>query len=97
MLFNHRDSESTGFFALSVSVVYSRPSRPRSCGPARAIRCAAAMRDQLKLVNITIRAGVHTGEVNRGGRKLRGTGKADGQGHDRCRNASDFHGFDILE
>jgi len=41
-------------------------------GPARAIRCAAAMRDQLKLVDIAIRAGVHTGEVNRDGRKVRG-------------------------
>ena len=32
-------------------------------GPARAIRCAVAIRDQLREVGVAIRAGVHTGEV----------------------------------
>jgi class 3 adenylate cyclase len=32
-------------------------------GPGRAIRCAAALRDALIPLNITIRAGLHTGEV----------------------------------
>ena len=32
-------------------------------GPARAIRCASAIRDELWGIGITIRAGVHTGEV----------------------------------
>jgi pimeloyl-ACP methyl ester carboxylesterase len=32
-------------------------------GPARAIRCAVAIRDQLGKVGVAIRAGVHTGEV----------------------------------
>ena len=32
-------------------------------GPARAIRCAAAIRDELRGIGIDVRAGVHTGEV----------------------------------
>ena len=32
-------------------------------GPARAVRCAGAMRDALQPLGISIRAGVHTGEV----------------------------------
>ena len=32
-------------------------------GPARAIRCAAAIRDELQGIGIDVRAGVHTGEV----------------------------------
>ena len=32
-------------------------------GPARAIRCALAIRDALRSVEIEIRAGLHTGEV----------------------------------
>jgi class 3 adenylate cyclase len=32
-------------------------------GPARAIRCAAAIRDDLEAIGIVIRAGIHTGEV----------------------------------
>ncbi len=31
-------------------------------GPSRAIRCAKAIRDAVKLLNIEIRAGIHTGE-----------------------------------
>ena len=32
-------------------------------GPARAIRCAAAIRDELAAIGIEIRVGIHTGEV----------------------------------
>jgi class 3 adenylate cyclase len=34
-------------------------------GPARAIRCALAIRDALQLLDLEVRAGVHTGEVER--------------------------------
>jgi pimeloyl-ACP methyl ester carboxylesterase/class 3 adenylate cyclase len=34
-------------------------------GPARAIRCAAAIRDGLAEIGLEVRAGVHTGEVER--------------------------------
>jgi class 3 adenylate cyclase len=37
-------------------------------GPARAVRCAAAIRDSLAERGITVRAGLHTGEIElRGG------------------------------
>jgi class 3 adenylate cyclase len=32
-------------------------------GPARAIRCAVAIRDNLSQIGIGVRAGIHTGEV----------------------------------
>ncbi len=32
-------------------------------GPARAIRCADAIRDELQAIGIDVRAGIHTGEV----------------------------------
>jgi class 3 adenylate cyclase/alpha-beta hydrolase superfamily lysophospholipase len=32
-------------------------------GPARAIRCAGSIRDDLQQIGITVRAGIHTGEV----------------------------------
>jgi class 3 adenylate cyclase len=38
-------------------------------GPARAIRCACAIRDSLRDIGVPVRAGLHTGEVER-----RGTG-----------------------
>jgi class 3 adenylate cyclase len=42
-------------------------------GPARAIRCAAAIRERLQAVGLDVRAGVHTGEVERpAGGKPRG-------------------------
>ena len=41
-------------------------------GPARAIRCAAAMGRQVKELGIDIRAGLHTGEVERAGEKVSG-------------------------
>jgi class 3 adenylate cyclase len=41
-------------------------------GPARAIRCACAIRDQLRTLGLEIRAGLHTGECERVGAKLQG-------------------------
>jgi class 3 adenylate cyclase len=41
-------------------------------GPARAIRCACAIREGVKSLGLQIRAGVHTGEVERSKEGLRG-------------------------
>jgi class 3 adenylate cyclase len=41
-------------------------------GPARAIRCACAIRDSIDSLGLQIRAGVHTGEVERSDQGLRG-------------------------
>jgi class 3 adenylate cyclase len=41
-------------------------------GPARAIRCACAIRDAVKRLDISIRAGVHTGECEVMGSKVGG-------------------------
>ncbi len=41
-------------------------------GPARAIRCACAIRDTVRDLGIEIRAGLHTGEVERQGQAVRG-------------------------
>ena len=41
-------------------------------GPARAIRCACAIRDQVRTLGLEIRAGLHTGECERVGVKLVG-------------------------
>jgi len=41
-------------------------------GPARAIRCAAAIRDAVREIGVEIRAGLHTGEVERKGRSVMG-------------------------
>jgi class 3 adenylate cyclase len=41
-------------------------------GPARAIRCAAAMSDALSGIGLAIRAGVHTGEVEVRGQNIGG-------------------------
>lgn len=43
-------------------------------GPARAIRCGLAIRDQLRDLGIDIRAGVHTSEVELVGDDIRGLG-----------------------
>ena len=43
-------------------------------GPGRAIRCAAALREALAPLGITIRAGLHTGEVERRGDDIGGIG-----------------------
>jgi class 3 adenylate cyclase/pimeloyl-ACP methyl ester carboxylesterase len=41
-------------------------------GPARGIRCACAIRDAVSILNITIRAGLHTGECEVMGDKVSG-------------------------
>jgi pimeloyl-ACP methyl ester carboxylesterase len=41
-------------------------------GPARAIRCACAMKDAVRTLGIEIRAGLHTGEVELAGSEVRG-------------------------
>ena len=45
-------------------------------GPARAIRCALAIRDGLRPLNLEIRAGVHTAEVELVGPSVRGVAVA---------------------
>lgn len=41
-------------------------------GPARAIRCACAVRDAVAALGLTIRSGLHTGECERNGDKIAG-------------------------
>ena len=41
-------------------------------GPARAIRCAVAITQAVRLIGLEIRAGVHTGEVERTDRNVAG-------------------------
>lgn len=41
-------------------------------GPARAIRCAGAIRDAVRALGIEVRCGVHTGECEVAGEKLAG-------------------------
>jgi class 3 adenylate cyclase len=41
-------------------------------GPARAIGCACAIRDEARTLGLEIRAGLHTGECERVGEKLAG-------------------------
>jgi class 3 adenylate cyclase len=41
-------------------------------GPARAIRCAQAIRDALRSIGVEVRAGLHTGEVELAGDDVRG-------------------------
>ena len=41
-------------------------------GPARAIRCAQAIRDRLQSLDLQIRAGIHTGEVEIRGNEISG-------------------------
>jgi DNA-binding SARP family transcriptional activator/pimeloyl-ACP methyl ester carboxylesterase len=41
-------------------------------GPARAVRCAAAMRDGLESLGLEIRAGIHTGEIEQADSGVRG-------------------------
>jgi class 3 adenylate cyclase len=43
-------------------------------GPARAVRCAFALRQQLRNLGLEMRAGLHTGEVERRGDRVAGTG-----------------------
>jgi class 3 adenylate cyclase len=41
-------------------------------GPARAFRCAGAIRDTVRAIGIEVRCGLHTGECERSGEKLSG-------------------------
>jgi class 3 adenylate cyclase len=41
-------------------------------GPARAVRCAAAIRDGMRALSLDVRAGVHTGECELIGEKMAG-------------------------
>jgi class 3 adenylate cyclase len=41
-------------------------------GPARAVRCACAIRDAVRDIGVEVRAGLHTGEVERKGRSVAG-------------------------
>jgi pimeloyl-ACP methyl ester carboxylesterase len=41
-------------------------------GPARAVRCARAIGERIRELGLEVRAGVHTGEVERAGRQVRG-------------------------
>ena len=41
-------------------------------GPARAVGCACAIRDEIRTLGIDVRAGLHTGEVERRGRDVTG-------------------------
>ncbi len=43
-------------------------------GPARAVRCAFALRHDLQKLGLDIRAGLHTGEVERRGERVAGIG-----------------------
>ena len=43
-------------------------------GPARAVRCALALRDEIHALGVQIRAGVHTGEIERRGGDVAGIG-----------------------
>ncbi len=43
-------------------------------GPARAVRCAFALRDDLRKLGLEMRAGLHTGEVERRGDRVAGIG-----------------------
>ena len=43
-------------------------------GPARAVRCAFALRDRMRTLGLEIRSGLHTGEVERRGENMAGIG-----------------------
>jgi class 3 adenylate cyclase len=43
-------------------------------GPLRGIRCAIALRDAVRRIGLTIRAGLHTGEIERNGDHVTGLG-----------------------
>jgi class 3 adenylate cyclase/pimeloyl-ACP methyl ester carboxylesterase len=43
-------------------------------GPARAVHCALSLRDELRSLGLEVRAGLHTGEIERRGDRLAGIG-----------------------
>ena len=60
-------------------------------GPARAIRCACAARDAVREIGVEIRAGLHTGEVER-----RGTAATGLAVHVGARVAGLAHASEVL-
>jgi class 3 adenylate cyclase len=48
-------------------------------GPARAVRCAEAIRDEVKPIGIEVRAGLHTGEIELRGEDIGGIAVHIGQ------------------
>lgn len=60
-------------------------------GPARAIRCACAIRDAVRELGIEIRAGLHTGEVERNGPAVTGLAV-----HVGARVAAHAHASEVL-
>jgi class 3 adenylate cyclase len=47
-------------------------SSPSSTGPARALQCAAEIRDQAAEIGLALRLGLHTGEVRLHGQEVLG-------------------------
>ena len=43
-------------------------------GPARAVRCALALRDRLRTLGLEVRAGLHAGEIEQRGEQIAGIG-----------------------
>ena len=60
-------------------------------GPARAIKCAVAIRDAVRALGLDVRAGVHTGEV-----EIRGEDVGGIAVHIGARVSSQAHGGEIL-
>jgi pimeloyl-ACP methyl ester carboxylesterase len=60
-------------------------------GPARAVRCALAARDAVRSLGLEIRAGVHTGEIDRVGEDISGIAV-----HIGARIASEAHAGEVL-
>jgi class 3 adenylate cyclase/alpha-beta hydrolase superfamily lysophospholipase len=58
-------------------------------GPARAIRCACAIREAVREIGIDIRAGLHTGEVERKGKAVTGLAAHVGARVAACAQASE--------
>ena len=60
-------------------------------GPARAVRCALAARDAVRLLGLEIRAGLHTGEIESVGKDVSGIAV-----HIGARVASEAQGGEVL-
>ncbi|MCI0635178.1 MAG: adenylate/guanylate cyclase domain-containing protein, partial [Actinobacteria bacterium] len=60
-------------------------------GPGRAIRCAFAIRKTLRRLGLSVRAGIHTGEIERRGRSARGIAV-----HVAARVAAEAEGGEVL-
>jgi pimeloyl-ACP methyl ester carboxylesterase len=60
-------------------------------GPGRAIRCALAIRMTLRRLGLSVRAGIHTGEIERRGKSARGIAV-----HVAARVAAEAEGGEVL-